>query len=171
MNGNFATVDDTRAVLHALKAEGIDTVDTAQAYGESESLLGSAGARLRSIRNTVVATYPVHVFYLHCPNRNTDLEDTLSSVNELYNRGKFVKFGLSSFLPHEVEEVIRVARENDCILPTVYQGSYSAVARKPETELLPLLRQYVYDIEAIWGIVEGAAILDPVNDVMFKAAL
>jgi aflatoxin B1 aldehyde reductase len=41
-----------------------------------------------------------------------------------------------------VEEVVTVAQENNLILPTVYQGHYSAVSRKLENDLFPILRKY-----------------------------
>lgn len=42
----------------------------------------------------------------------------------------------------EVEDVIRIARENNYITPTVYQGNYSAIARRGESEILPTLRKH-----------------------------
>jgi aryl-alcohol dehydrogenase-like predicted oxidoreductase len=41
-----------------------------------------------------------------------------------------------------VEEVVTIAQENDFILPTVYQGHYSAVSRKLENDLFPILRKH-----------------------------
>lgn len=40
----FGTVDGLQQALKVLKDNGIDTVDTAQIYGESETLLGEANA-------------------------------------------------------------------------------------------------------------------------------
>ncbi|OJJ38123.1 hypothetical protein ASPWEDRAFT_103768 [Aspergillus wentii DTO 134E9] len=167
INGNFATVEDTQVIFHALKEEGIDTVDTAQVYGQSESLLGQAEAGLsftvdtkhcgghipgQSTRETLLARAEeslkklqvdqVNIFYIHSPDRATNLTDTLSAVDELFRKGKFKQFGLSNFLAHEVEEVVRVAKKHGFILPSVFQGSYSAVTRRPETELLPILRKH-----------------------------
>jgi aflatoxin B1 aldehyde reductase len=49
---------------------------------------------------------------------------------------------LSNFLPSEVEEVVRVCGENSFVVPTVYQGNYSAIARRQEDELFPVLRKH-----------------------------
>lgn len=38
--------------------------------------------------------------------------------------------------------MIRIAKQNNYILPSVYQGNYSAVARLTETELFPTLRKH-----------------------------
>lgn len=184
-NGNFGTLEETKTVLQTLREEGIQAIDTAQVYGQSEALLGEAGAassfaidtkhcgghipgqstkekvvsraeeslaRLRadhvgipetSIHSRSNATLlQVQVFYLHSPDRTANIQDILSGVNDLYERRMFNKFGLSNFLAHEVEDVIRVAQENNFVLPSVYQGSYSAIARRQESELLPVLRKH-----------------------------
>ena len=66
----------------------------------------------------------------------------LSAVTELHKQGRFSRFGLSNYLPEEVEEIVRLAREKGFVQPSVYQGNYSAIARKPEERLLPVLRKY-----------------------------
>jgi aryl-alcohol dehydrogenase-like predicted oxidoreductase len=82
----------------------------------------------------------INVYYIHAPDRRVPLADLLAGLNTAYNAGKFKRLGLSNFLASEVEEVLRIARENNFILPTVYQGNYNAVARHSEKALLPLLR-------------------------------
>lgn len=69
-------------------------------------------------------------------------KDTLSGLNELHQQGAFKRLGLSNFLAHEVEEVISVAKENNFVVPSVYQGNYSAVARRTEVEVFPTLRKH-----------------------------
>lgn len=69
------------------------------------------------------------------------VKETLIGINELYKAGKFKRFGLSNFTPEQVAEVIRVAKDNDFVLPTVYQGNYNAAGRGAEKELIPLLRE------------------------------
>jgi aryl-alcohol dehydrogenase-like predicted oxidoreductase len=70
------------------------------------------------------------------------MEPILAAVNELYKAGKFKRFGISNFRADEVEKVIRIGKQNNYILPSVYQGNYSAVARLTEKELFPTLRKY-----------------------------
>ena len=63
-------------------------------------------------------------------------------MNELHKRGRFRRFGLSNYKPEEVEEVVKVCKENGFVLPTVYQGNYSPVARRQDSELFPVLRKH-----------------------------
>ncbi|KAJ7770068.1 NADP-dependent oxidoreductase domain-containing protein [Mycena metata] len=70
-------------------------------------------------------------------------------INTAYTAGRFRRFGLSNFTPADVQRVYNMCNEKRYPLPTVYQGTYSAVACKPEAELIPLLRKlgialYIY---------------------------
>lgn len=82
------------------------------------------------------------MYYLHAPDRRVPFAETLEGINEVYKTGAFRRFGLSNFLPAEVEAVVGICQDRNYILPTVYQGSYSAIQRLMEVELLPILRRY-----------------------------
>lgn len=86
--------------------------------------------------------FQVNIYYQHAPEPATPLEDTLAGVNELYKSGAFKQFGLSNFSAQDVEDVIRISKEKGYVLPTVYQGNYSAFARRTETEIFPVLRKH-----------------------------
>lgn len=81
------------------------------------------------------------VYYIHCPDRSLDLADVLKGINDAYRAGYFKRFGLSNFTADEVERVYALCEERGYPLPTVYQGNYSPVARRTETELFPTLRK------------------------------
>lgn len=84
----------------------------------------------------------INIFYLHAPDRQSPLQDTLAALNKLFEMGKIRAFGLSNFLANEVQEVVRICEEKGYILPTVYQGNYNAISRLIESELFPVLRRY-----------------------------
>ncbi len=69
------------------------------------------------------------------------LSETLAGINEIYKAGYFARFGLSNFKVEQVTEVYEHCKTQSYVLPTVYQGNYSAVARKQETLLFPTLRK------------------------------
>jgi aryl-alcohol dehydrogenase-like predicted oxidoreductase len=121
-------------VVEVLREAGVDEIDVAQVYLDSEKTAGDVGAaRYFSIGTKelgcggiIVGDGPptrenvlrralhslkllkvdqVEIFYIHGPARTTPFEETLEGINELYNMGKFKKFGLSNFLPDEVEKV------------------------------------------------------------------
>ncbi|KAL2827158.1 putative aldehyde reductase [Aspergillus cavernicola] len=163
---NWSTPEAVKEVLEILDEHGVNHIDTAQSYPNSEELLGRADAASRfliatkdigalaggtaSKQDVIVRGEAslkklnmdkLDILYLHAPDRKTPLAETLAGVNELYKAGKFSRLGLSNFRANEVEEVVRIAEENNYIIPTVYQGLYSAVTRRQEKELFPTLRK------------------------------
>ncbi|CAD0096552.1 unnamed protein product [Aureobasidium mustum] len=160
----FKTVEDCHDVFKTLKAFDVETIDTAQLYGESEKILGEAKAGEQFIIDTKtpggfapqnntpdIITKNGHesskilgaidVFYIHSPSQSEPNAEVLSAVNELYKAGVFKRFGLSNFVASDVQAVYDHCEKNGLVKPTVYQGNYSPVARRQETELLPTLRK------------------------------
>ncbi|KAI1608491.1 aldehyde reductase [Exophiala viscosa] len=149
-----------------LKKHGVKNLDSAQLYGKSEEKLGElkAGdkfivdtkwlggftgkwASKENIVNTAkesikkLGVKQVDIFYIHAPDKETPLEETLEGVNEVYKLGLFKRFGLSNYKVEDVEKAYDIAKKNDYVLPSVYQGNYSPVARLQDTLLFPTLRK------------------------------
>ncbi|OCK73142.1 Aldo/keto reductase [Lepidopterella palustris CBS 459.81] len=176
-SGNWPAYHDEESVkriLELLKREGIKEIDTAQIYGDSELLLGavSAGndfiidtkvpggwipgsATKETVINDIKASIKrlnvekVDILYIHAPDSTVPIADTLIGINEAHKAGLFSRFGLSNFDVNGVEAVYEHCKAHGYILPSVFQGNYSAVARKLETLLFPTLRRlgiafYVY---------------------------
>ncbi|KAK9358161.1 NADP-dependent oxidoreductase domain-containing protein [Lipomyces starkeyi] len=157
--------DTRREILAVLENNNVKEIDTAYLYGSSEQTLAVAGAPTKftistkspgflpgvltnssviaaadkSLDNLGVAQ--VDTYFLHSPDSETPLEETLSAVQELYEARKFVRFGLSNFTPKQVQEVYDMMSSKGYVLPSVFQGNYNAVARGYESELFPLLRK------------------------------
>jgi len=66
----------------------------------------------------------------------------LKAVNQLHKEGKFCRFGLSNYSAWQVAEIYYLSKQNNYILPTVYQGMYNPITRSVETELFPCLRHF-----------------------------
>jgi aflatoxin B1 aldehyde reductase len=154
-------------VLQALENNGVKNVDTAILYGQSETILGEQHAGERFILDTkspggfdsgnalkpevlkesaynslkTLKVKKVDIFYIHAPDSNFKPETWLPTLNELYKDGVFERFGLSNFLPEDVEHIYDLAREKGYVLPTAYQGNYNPLARRQEETLFPLLRK------------------------------
>jgi len=158
--------DYSEKAFQVLLKHGVNTLDSAQLYGNSEKGIGELNAGDRFIIDTKwkggwqpgwatkenivtsakesiekLKVKQVDIFYIHCPDAKTDLEETLAGVQEVYKTGVFKRFGLSNYSPEDVQKVYDIAKKNGYVLPTVYQGNYSPVARRQETELFPVLRK------------------------------
>ncbi|KAL4781071.1 NADP-dependent oxidoreductase domain-containing protein [Aspergillus varians] len=176
---SFGDMDAKNQALSILQDEGIKYIDTAAAYGESEQILGTLGAAKTFIVDTKypgsvgtpstkegiigfaneslkkLQTNQVDVYYLHSPDRRVPFEVQADAINTLYEDGKIKRFGISNFLADEIEELVRIAKEKNWIAPSVYQGSYSAIGRRAEKELFPVLRKHNIQFYAYSPIAGG----------------
>jgi aflatoxin B1 aldehyde reductase len=84
----------------------------------------------------------IDLLYLHSPDLDTPIEQTLAACFELFQQGKFRHFGLSNFAAWQVTEVVELCRRHGWMEPEVYQGMYNALTRDVERELFPCLRHY-----------------------------
>lgn len=162
----FSTAEDVEKLYSVLLKHNVKEIDTAQLYEESENKLGEtrAGERFTLQTKWAGGYYPgwathenivnsatesmkklgvkqVDIFYMHIPDSKTDISETLAGVQEAYQLGLFKRFGLSNYLTEDVQKIYDHCKEKGYILPTVYQGNYSPVARRPETLLFPTLRK------------------------------
>lgn len=166
--GGRADADLSLEMVKAFLARGHNHLDTAFMYvdGMSETVIGGMnlpktvsiatkanpwkGMTLKpeSVRSQLetslqrLRTNCVDLFYLHAPDHENPIQDTLRACNELHKEGKFKELGLSNYASWEVAEIVCICRHNNWIVPTVYQGMYNATTRQVEKELLPCLRYY-----------------------------
>ena len=161
----FADPATLLKVFDALENAGVRKIDTAHIYGASEEILGQTGGGARFAIDTkapgglvqgsmtaqgvvgfahrskkLIDVEQVDVYYLHSPDV-VPVEETLAGVNEVFKTGWFRRFGLSNFFAEDVQKIYDICEREGYVLPSVYQGDYSAIARKQEEELLPLLRR------------------------------
>jgi len=81
-----------------------------------------------------------HIFYLHAPDHNTPLIETLTAIHELQQLNLFDEWGLSNFPAWQVVHIYHLCKENKFQPPTVYQGMYNCITRDVEKELFPALK-------------------------------
>lgn len=158
-------------MLVAFKNTGHNEVDTAFVYnkGETEKLLGRMhgsgelegtkvagkanpnaenGLTPDSVRKQLMISLErlqmdsLDLFYLHSPDLNVPIRDTLQTVAQLHADGKFQRFGLSNYAAWQVAEIVEICNRENWIAPTVYQGMYNALTRNVEQELFACLKNY-----------------------------
>lgn len=80
-------------------------------------------------------------YYLHQPDTEHSLLESLKSADELVREGKVSKIGLSNYHASEVSRAFQLCKEHGLTPPTVYQGLYNPLNRLVEDDLLPLLKE------------------------------
>ena len=84
----------------------------------------------------------VDLLYLHQPDLNTPIADTLKAVDSHYKAGRFKRFGLSNYAAWQVAEIASICEKRGYAMPTVYQGMYNAITRDVERELFHCLHNF-----------------------------
>jgi len=105
-----------RAVEHNLKAESINK--------EIESSL----ARLQ--------TDYIDIYFIHWPDRNTPLEETLGAMQNLKEQGKIRHIGVSNF------DAKLLAQASDIAEISCVQNGYSFLSRQNGEEVFPLCQKH-----------------------------
>lgn len=98
----------------------------------------------RSLKGSLrrLDTDGVDLFYLHQPDRQTPLRETLDTVAELAAEGRIRALGVSNFAAWQIGDVVRCAEKAGAPKPVVAQQLYNLVARRIEEEYLEFARTH-----------------------------
>ncbi len=176
----IAGPEDVKKSLGILKSGGVNLIDTAQAYGESEALLGqveagklgfqistkdsaaiqgrynAASMEENAVQSLARLRVPeIDIFFLHMPDLKTPLSEYIPTLDRLHKKGVFRRFGISNFSPGHVEQLHAYCKENNFVLPTVYQGNYNILSRRQEHTLFPVLRKLGISFQAYSTLAGG----------------
>ena len=145
----------SREVVHAALDAGITHFDCADVYGEGESerILGRAlgdrrddvvvvtkfgiktGGSPENVRRSIEASLGrlgmdhVDLYYLHRPDADTPIADTLGAMSRLVEEGTVREIGCSGFSPEQMREAAAVQSEARFV---AVQNEYSLLHRDPE---------------------------------------
>lgn len=169
--GDQVDQNTAQAMLNRFIEAGNREIDTAHIYadGRTEEMLGQLlppaargkihlatkvnpwnddGLKPDQVRKQLaeslqrLGSESVDLLYLHSPDLDTPVAQTLEACFELFQQGKFRDFGLSNYAAWQVAEVVELCRQHGWMEPVVYQGMYNALTRDVERELFPCLRNY-----------------------------
>ena len=166
--GSRIELAETRKVVEAALEAGITFFDTAEVYGGgggSERMLGEIleGRRGEVVLATKFGWAPerghgaqayvhsaiagslerlrtdyVDLYYLHKPDSETPIGETLVALDELVRAGTVRAIGCSNFSADQLREAEAAAAEHGTARFTAVQNQYSLLHRVDDTDVLPL---------------------------------
>ena len=80
-------------------------------------------------------------YYLHQPDTEHSLLESLKCADALVKDGKMSSIGMSNYHASEMARAFALCKEHGLTPPTVYQGLYNPLNRLVEEELLPVLKE------------------------------
>jgi len=121
------------------------------------------GLSPESIRKQLMVSFgklnrdSLDTMYLHYmdASANFNLEGTLKCIDELYQEGRFQRWGLSNFYSWQVAQIWQICKQKGYVPPAVYEGHYNPICRDVESELLPCLRYFGIDFVAYGVLANG----------------
>ena len=95
------------------------------------------------------------VYYLHWPDYDTPIEQTLETIEELVKAGKVRYPAISNYSSWQTVEMLGVARQQGYKPALISQQMYNLVARGLEQEYLPMARKFDVSIVAYNPLAGG----------------
>jgi aryl-alcohol dehydrogenase-like predicted oxidoreductase len=104
----------------------------------------SKRALFRAIEDSLkrLQTDYVDLYYLHQPDYEVPIEETLSAMEELIKQGKVRYPGTSNYSGWQVCEILWIAQKHGHTPPYLSQPMYNLLARGIEQEYLPMTKKY-----------------------------
>src|SRR5579871_5460808 len=104
----------------------------------------SRPAILRAIDDSLrrLRTDYLDLYYLHLPDRNVPIEESLEAMNELLKQGKVRHIASSNYSAWQMTEMFWIAERKGYRAPWVAQPMYNLIARGIEQEYLPMCKQF-----------------------------
>lgn len=85
-----------------------------------------------------LGTDHIDVYFMHCFDALTPVEETLRALDDLISAGKIGYIGASNFSGWHLMKSLATSERNGLARYVAYQGYYSLVGREYEWELMPL---------------------------------
>ncbi|MDO8670616.1 MAG: aldo/keto reductase [Dehalococcoidia bacterium] len=90
---------------------------------------------------TRLGTDYIDLYYLHQPDPETPLEETLGAFDRLVRQGKVRYIGISNYLAYQARDLLAVGDRQGYRAPVVSQNRYNLIERQVEAKLLPFCRE------------------------------
>ena len=97
----------------------------------------------------------VDIYYLHRPDHDTPMEETLGALKDIIAAGKARYFGLSNYRGWEHADVARLCQIMGMPGPVVSQPYYNAMNRMPEVDVLPACAAFGYGVVPYSPLARG----------------
>jgi aryl-alcohol dehydrogenase-like predicted oxidoreductase len=84
----------------------------------------------------------IDLYQIHRPDRDTDIEETLSALTDLQRQGKIRAFGSSTFPAHQMVQAQWVSERRGLGRFVTEQPPYSLLVRGIEADVLPVAQEF-----------------------------
>jgi aryl-alcohol dehydrogenase-like predicted oxidoreductase len=140
--------ESERIVGKALKGRREDIVLATKVFYPMGDKLNNRGLNRRHIMESIdgslkrLNTDYVDIYYMHAPDYETGLEETLDTMSCLVRNGKVRYLGVSNHASWQVADILGLCELKGFVKPVISQNIYNLLLRDVEQELAPCLKAH-----------------------------
>lgn len=122
--------------------------------------LNDRGLSRRSILKAIDGTLTrlntdyLDIYYLHTPDYDTSIEETMDTMNGLVKAGKIRYIGVSNYAAWQIADILALCDKRGYVAPVITQNVYNALTRGIEAELVPFLKAHPMSL-AVYNPIAG----------------
>jgi aryl-alcohol dehydrogenase-like predicted oxidoreductase len=119
-----------------------------------------AGLSRRNILSAVEASLKrldtdyIDIYYMHAPDYNTDIEESLDAMDSLVRAGKIRYIAVSNYAAWQMADILHICDKRGYAGPVISQNVYNLITRGLESELAPFLKEHKIGM-AIYNPIAG----------------
>ena len=132
-------------VVIATKFGHPESVDPKEQRGSCNYVMKAVEASLRRLNTDYIDLY-----YIHFPDPETPIEETLRALNDLVSTGKVRYIGCSNFAAWQLCEALWTSKFNNLESFITVQSKYNLLDRSIERDLVPCCQSYGIGVVP-WG--------------------
>lgn len=96
----------------------------------------------------------IDIYYLHSPDYQTPIEETLSAMDRLIQSGKVRYLGISNYAAWQAADILHISDRRGYAPPVITQNVYNLITRGIEGEFLPFLKEHPMGL-AVYNPIAG----------------
>jgi aryl-alcohol dehydrogenase-like predicted oxidoreductase len=101
------------------------------------NILAAVDASLKRLNSDYIDLY-----YMHQPDYDTSLEESLDTMSGLVRSGKVRYIGISNYAAWQIADMLAICEKHGYIAPIMTQNVYNLITRGVERELIPFLKEH-----------------------------
>jgi aryl-alcohol dehydrogenase-like predicted oxidoreductase len=157
----YAKGESEKIVGKGLKGRRDKIILATKVFNQTSDDPNDSGLSRRNILNALEASLKrlntdyVDLYYLHAPDYQTSLEETLDTMSGLVRAGKIRYLGVSNYAAWQIADILALCDKRGYIAPVITQNVYNAITRGIEAELIPFLKAHGMNLTVYNPIAAG----------------
>lgn len=131
--------------IHSIRKDIVLASKVGLPFGKGPNTKGLSRKRIiRSAEESLkrLDTDYLDIYYLHAPDSETEIEETIDTVNDLIREGKILYYAVSNYAAWQIGDIEWTARTRDKSRPIATQNVHNLLTRDIEQELVPYLEKH-----------------------------